>query len=73
MSNLVKCPTPRNFKTGKVTLSHDEVIDVQSGNYDKLVIMKFGGNNEVLFTKDITEEMIEAIEDRGDYSLMSYR
>ena len=73
MSNLVKCPTPRNFKTGKVTLSHDEVADLTNGMYEKLVIMKFGGNSEVLFTKNITEEMIEAIEDKGEYSLMSYR
>lgn len=73
MSNLVKCPTPRNFKTGKVTLSDQEVIDLQSGSYDKLVIMKFGGGNEVLFTKNITEKMVDNIENRGEYSLMSYR
>jgi len=73
MSNLVKCPTPRNFKTGKVTLSHEEVSDVQSGNYEKLIIMKFGSPGEILFSKAITESMIDTIEDKGDYSLMSYR
>jgi hypothetical protein len=73
MSNLVKCPTPRNFRTGKVTLSHDEVEDVKSGVYTKLVIMKYGGGNEVLFTKDITESMVDTIADKGDYNLMSYR
>jgi hypothetical protein len=73
MANLIKCPTPRNFRTGKITLSHDEVIDINNGVYDKLVIMKFGGNNEVLFTKNITEAMVETIVDKGEYNLMTYR
>lgn len=72
-TNLVKCPTPRNFRSGKVTLSAYEAECVRDGHYDKLVIMKFNGDDEVLFTKDITQKMVESIEDRGDYFLMTYR
>ena len=71
--NLIKTPRPRNFRTGKVSLSFDEVNDLKNGSYDKLVIMKYGEDNEVLFTKDITQSMIESIEYKDDYCLMSYR
>lgn len=73
MSNLLKCPTPRNFKTGKVTLTASEKFDLESGFYRTLVIMKFNGDGEILFTKDISQDMIDSIEDRGEYFLMSYK
>lgn len=68
--NIVKQPTPRNFKTGKVTLSHDEACAISVG--DNLVVLKYG-SDEVLFTKPITQAMIDSIDNRGDYNLMTYR
>jgi hypothetical protein len=73
MANLIKCPTPSNFKSGKVSVTPEEVTAITMGLYDKLVIMRFSANNEVLFTKDITDAMIGSLEDKGNYFLMNYR
>lgn len=72
MANLIKCPTPHNFKTGKVSLSPEEVSAILMGLYDKLVVMRFFGDNDILFTKDIDQAMIDSIADKGDYFLMDY-
>ena len=73
MTKLIKSPTPRNFKTGKVSLSSSEAQDVKNRLYDTLVILKFGSHGEILFTKNITSNMILSLEDKGDYYLMSYK
>jgi ribosomal protein S3 len=76
MANLVKCPRPSNFKSGKVSLSDEEVSLVQSGHYTKLILMKYGVMPaKVWITKVITPKMIDSIEskDGGSFHLMKYR
>ena len=68
--NIVKQPTPRNFKTGNVCLSQDEAASIRAG--DNLTILKYG-SDEVLFTKPITQAMIDTLQDKGEYFLLSYR
>lgn len=67
---IVKRPTPRNFRSGKVCLSAEELATITAG--DTLVVMKYM-EDEVMFTKMITQKMIDSAVNMGDYWLMSYK
>ena len=75
MASLIKCPLPKNWKFGKVSLSAEEVDQVRSSHFDRLIILKYGQKKPVaLLNKPISQQMVASItKQQGDYYLMTYR
>ena len=70
MANIVKKPNPSNFRSGKVCVSPKQVEDLKVG--DTLTVLKHD-SGELFFTKSISQKMINSLEDKGAYFLMTYK
>lgn len=65
---LYKCPKESNKFSGNVTLSHEELEQVKSGEFSSIRIEGFNFD----FTKTIQPWMIENAVDLGDCILFPY-
>jgi hypothetical protein len=72
--NIVKRPTPKNFRTCNVCISTLERDNITTS--DTLTVLKYA-SDEVLLYKPITQKMIASLQlmtsTSGDYYLMSYK